>query len=238
MHQQCQASAYLCACCSIDRMRQSTRGELQIRHPRCSIRTAEIVEGRRLAPAVVASPMQSLPRADSMDDISLALALRSRDSRAPREAWARFTPMVRGIVIRGLGPNAEIEDVTQEIFCRLFARIGTLRKPEALRQFVASFAIRVVRWEHRRRRARRWVSVTPTGRIPDSPTEDLLRYDLWDARRVCGTLLPRQREVMFLRYVEGRTLPEIAQTLRLSLATIKRTLRGAHRRVSSLHRGG
>ena len=182
--------------------------------------------------------MQSLSRADGMDDIDLARALLSSNRRAPVEAWARFTPMVRGIVIRGLGPNAEVEDVMQEIFCRLFARIGTLRKPEALRQFVASFAIRVVRWEHRRRLARRWVTLTPTGRLPDFPIEDLLGHDLADAGRVCGKLLPRQREVMFLRYVEGRTLPEIAQTLRLSLATIKRALRGVHRRVSSLRLGG
>jgi RNA polymerase sigma-70 factor (ECF subfamily) len=219
-------------------MGERTRGELRIRHQGCSIRTVEIVKGRRGAGDVVASPMQSLPRADGMDDINLALALLSGDSRAPIKAWARFTPMVRGIVIRGLGPSAELEDLTQEIFYRLFARIGTLRKPEALRQFVASFAIRVVRWEHRRRRARRWVKLTPTGRIPDFPTEDRLRYDLWDAGRVCGKLLPRQREVMFLRYVEGRTLPEMAQALRLSLATIKRALWGAHRRVSSLHLGG
>src|SRR5450631_375778 len=192
----------------------------------------------RGAAQVVASPMQSLPRADGMDDISLARALLSRDGGAPAEAWARFTPMVRGIVVRGLGPDAEIDDVTQEIFLRLFARIGTLRKPEALRQFVASFAIRVVKWEHRRSRTRSWVRLTPTGTIPDRPTEDPLRLDLRDASRVCGNLLPRQRDVMLLRYVEGMTLPEIAQALGLSLATIKRALRGAHRRVSSLRPRG
>ena len=180
--------------------------------------------------------MQSQPRADGMDDLTLAHALLSRDRRAPAEAWVRFTPMVRGIVVRGLGPDAEIDDVVQEIFLRLFARIGTLRKPEALRQFVASFAIRIVKWEHRRNRTRGWVRLTPTGTIPDCPTEDPLRLDLWDARRVCGALLPRQRDVMLLRYVEEMTLPEIARALRLSLATIKRALRAAKRALRGTHR--
>ena len=169
-----------------------------------------------------------------MDDVTLARALLARDRRAPTETWARFTPMVRGIVVRGLGRNAEVDDVTQEVFYRLFARIGTLRKPEALRQFVVSFAMRVVKWEHRRRRAQKRISLTFSGRIPDRPSEGSVPHDLWDAGRVCGRLLPRQRNVMFLRYAEGMTLSEIALTLGLSLATIKRDLRHARLRVATL----
>jgi DNA-directed RNA polymerase specialized sigma24 family protein len=171
---------------------------------------------------------------EGIDDVTLARALLSRDRWAPTETWARFTPMVRGIVIQGLGRNAEVDDVTQEVFYRLFARIGTLRKPEALRQFVASFAIRVVKWQHRRRRAQKRVRLTFSGKLPDCPVENSFPHDLSDAGRVCGGLLPRQRNVIFLRYVEGMTLPEIAVTLRLSLATIKRDLRNAQHHVATL----
>jgi RNA polymerase sigma-70 factor (ECF subfamily) len=171
---------------------------------------------------------------NGIDDVTLAHALLSRDSWAPKETWARFTPMVRGIVVRGLGRNVEVDDVTQEVFYRVFARIGTLRKPEALRQFVVSFAIRVVRWERRRRRARERVGLTFSGRVPDLPMESSLPQDLWDAGRVCGGLLPRQRNAMLLRYAEGMTLPEMALTLGLSLATIKRDLRSAQRQVATV----
>jgi len=169
-----------------------------------------------------------------MDDLSLARALLSRDSRAPKEAWIRFTPVVRAIVVHRLGPDAEVEDLTQEIFTRLFAKIGTLRKPEALRHFVASFAIRIVKWERRKRRARRCVELTTTGAIPTRLVDSPLRYDFWDAWRVCDKLLPRQRDVMLLRHVEGMTLTEIGRALGLSLATIKRSLRAARLRVSRL----
>jgi Sigma-70 region 2 len=63
--------------------------------------------------------------ANAMDDVTLARELLVRASWAPTEAWARFTPMVRGIVVRGLGRDAELDDVVQEIFYRLFARVGT-----------------------------------------------------------------------------------------------------------------
>src|SRR5665213_3572962 len=64
-----------------------------------------------------------------MDDVGLARELLVRASWAPTEAWARFMgsfhpdgPGDRG---RGLGRDAELDDVIQEIFYRLFARIGT-----------------------------------------------------------------------------------------------------------------
>ena len=43
---------------------------------------------------------------------------------------------------------------------------------------------------------------------------------------------------MFLRYVEGLTLAEIALTLGLSLATIKRDLRSAQLYIATLHPRG
>jgi RNA polymerase sigma-70 factor (ECF subfamily) len=80
--------------------------------------------------------------------------------------------MVRAIVVRRVGPNAEVEDLTQETFCRLFAGMGALQTPEAFRQVVASFALRTARWEHRQRRRHKCVTLTTTGTIPDCPVED------------------------------------------------------------------
>jgi len=132
--------------------------------------------------------------------------------------------MVRGILIRGLGSDVELEDATQDVFFHLFARIGTLQKPEALRQFVASFAIRIVKWQLRKRRARRRFLLTTTGTLPESPGE-AARYELRDVLRLFGELTPRQRDVMFLRHILGASVPEIGKIVGLSPSTIKRTLR-------------
>src|SRR5207244_2962735 len=74
--------------------------------------------------------------ADGTADVELAHALIAGQPNAPELAWDRYAPLVHRIVSRALGPDAEVEDVTQEIFYRLFARVRTLRKPEALRSFV------------------------------------------------------------------------------------------------------
>jgi RNA polymerase sigma-70 factor (ECF subfamily) len=170
-------------------------------------------------------------------DMELARALIDGVPHAAELAWERYAPLVHRIVSRAIGPDAEVEDVTQEIFYRLFSRIGTLRKPEALRSFVISFAIRIVKWELRRRRARRWLTLSETGDVPD---EQLLvmdaesRYAIRRLYTMLDRLGTRERLVLVLRHVEGMTLEEIAEAMELSLATVKRGLRRATLRVSQM----
>jgi RNA polymerase sigma-70 factor (ECF subfamily) len=170
-------------------------------------------------------------------DLELARALIEGRAHAAELAWERYAPLVHRIVSRAIGPDAEVEDVTQEIFYRLFSRIGTLRKPEALRSFVISFAIRIVKWELRRRRARRWLTLSETGDVPD---EQLMvmdaesRYALRRLYALLDRLSTRERLVLILRHVEGMTLEEIAEAMELSLATVKRGLRRASLRVSQM----
>jgi RNA polymerase sigma-70 factor, ECF subfamily len=186
----------------------------------------------RLVAAATASPEEA-----SATDLELARALIDGTSNAAEAAWERYAPLVHRIVSRAIGPDAEVEDVTQEIFYRLFSRIRTLRKPEALRSFVISFAIRIVKWELRRRRARRWLTLSETGDVPDEQLMVMDAENRYALRRLYGLLdrlSTRERLVLVLRHVEGMTLEEIADAMELSLATVKRALRRASARVSQM----
>jgi RNA polymerase sigma-70 factor (ECF subfamily) len=174
---------------------------------------------------------------ESARDLELARALIDGNPEAPVLAWERYAPLVHRIVSRAIGPDAEVEDVTQEIFYRLFSRIGTLRKPEALRSFVISFAIRIVKWELRRRRARRWLTLSETGDVPEERLTVMdaeSRYALRRLYSLLDRLSTRERLVLVLRHIEGMTLEEIAEAMELSLATVKRGLRRATLRVSQM----
>jgi RNA polymerase sigma-70 factor, ECF subfamily len=174
---------------------------------------------------------------EGASELELARALIEGQAHAAELAWERYSPLVHRIVSRAIGPDAEVEDVTQEIFYRLFSRIGTLRKPEALRSFVISFAIRIVKWELRRRRARRWLTLSETGEVPDEQVMVMdaeSRYALRRLYALLDRLSTRERLVLVLRHVEGMTLEEIAEAMELSLATVKRALRRASLRVSQM----
>jgi RNA polymerase sigma-70 factor (ECF subfamily) len=106
-----------------------------------------------------------------------------------------------------------------------------------LRSFVISFAIRIVKWELRRRRARRWLTQSETGDVPDEQLMVMDAESRYSLRRLYGLLdrlSTRERLVLVLRHVEGMTLEEIAEAMELSLATVKRGLRRASLRVSQM----
>jgi RNA polymerase sigma-70 factor, ECF subfamily len=169
------------------------------------------------------------------NDADLAKALIAGEPWATSMTWNRFAPIVYGIASRALGRDSEAEDVTQEVFYRLFSRVGTLKNPEAFRSFVVSFAIRIVKWELRRRRARRWIMLSDGNQLPEVATltgdaesrEVLRRFYV-----VLDQLSARERLVFALRHLESMTLEEIAAALEISLSTVKRTLARAALRVS------
>ena len=174
------------------------------------------------------------PRPD-LTDADLARALMAGQAWAPAAAWNRYAPTVYGIANRALGRETDAEDITQEVFYRLFARVHTLKEPAAFRSFVVSFAIRIVKWELRRRRVRRFVHLSDSGEVPDAPvagddaeSRQVLRrfYALLDQ------LAPRERRVFSLRHLESMTLEEVAVAMELSLSTVKRSLARAAARVS------
>jgi RNA polymerase sigma-70 factor (ECF subfamily) len=177
--------------------------------------------------------------AERTDDATLVLALRRGDSRAELEAWNRFSPAVDGTLRRLLGPGDEREDLLQEVFIRFFRRIGTLREPAAVRGFLTGICLRVVRGDLTRRRARRWLHLTPTGDAPevtgrardDEAREAIARY-----YRVLDTLGGRDRSLFVARTIEGLTLEAVADLHGVSVSTAQRGIARATKRVALLVR--
>jgi RNA polymerase sigma-70 factor (ECF subfamily) len=170
-----------------------------------------------------------------VEDGDLARALIANAAWAPALAWNRFAPMVYGMLLRQFGNPLDAEDLTQEIFYRIFAKVGGLRKAESLRSYIISFVIRTIKWETRKKRAGRWLAFFAAEDLPeiqdpgmDPAARDILRrfYEM------LGRLGPRERMVFSLRHVESMKLDEIAAALEVSLSTVKRTHERASARIS------
>jgi len=173
-------------------------------------------------------PLHIVPTAarPEISDADLARALIADEPWAHAAAWSRFAPLVFKMAWRALGSEEEAEDVTQEVFYRLFARIKTLCKPESLRSFVVSFAIRILKWELRRKRAGRWLTFFEPNALPDITfrgADPEARDVLERFYKVLDQLGTRERLVFALRYLESMTLGEIAAAMEISLSTVKRS---------------
>lgn len=161
------------------------------------------------------------------DPEAFLIALKHGAKWATAEAWRRYAPLAHRILSRGLGPHADIDDATQEVFLRLFRRIGALRDATALRAFIVSVTVRVMKWQLRRRFIRRWVRLSSTGELPEiaAPQLDVEgREALHRVYQILDRLKPIDRTIFVLRQSEELSLPEIAQAVDLSLSTVKRRL--------------
>jgi len=171
------------------------------------------------------------------DDVTLVRALAAREEWAATATWNRYAPMVYGLLDRALGSAGESEDLTQEVFLRVFAAIRTLRDPSALRSFIYSSAVRMLRWHLRGKRIRRLLALSDSGELPDrasSGADSEGRELLQRFYRLLSLLSANDRTAYALRHIEGLSLEEIGNATGASLATVKRRIKRASTRVAIL----
>lgn len=128
---------------------------------------------------------------------------------------------------------AATDDVVQEIFIVINARLHTLERPEALRSWVYGIVRRVVSAHHRARRAKLDAALPfdmPDLPAPRQPTPlDLAEQNdqvklLWS---VLEELDDDKREVFVLAELEEMTAPEISEAIDIPINTAYSRLRAA-----------
>jgi RNA polymerase sigma-70 factor (ECF subfamily) len=178
------------------------------------------------------------PEGDQPDDAALVAGVRAREPGAPGRVWDRYASLVRRILRRILGP-IDAEDGVQDAFLRFFRDLASLRDPDALRSFLIGITLHVAKSELRRRRAKRWLLLWDDGILaaPDpAPVDecDASRAALLRLYQILDRISYERRAVFVLRYVEGLELAELSAVLDCSLATTKRRVADAARRVCVL----
>lgn len=135
---------------------------------------------------------------------------------------------------RRLGvPVDAVDDVVQEIFVVVNARLGTVEQPASLRSWIYGVVRRTVSTYHRGRRVRSASeSHDPledvASAMQPSPLDLAVLSDeirlLWRLLRELG---PLKREVFVLAELEEMTMPEIAEAIGVPLNTAYSRLRVA-----------
>ena len=160
------------------------------------------------------------------DDAILARAALVGQTWAQREIWFRFAPMVYRFFRRTLGPRYDRDDLTQDVFLRIFRNLHALEKASSIRSFVYSVAVRIASEEVRRFAwRRRIIERKPVIFEPStSPPADFeMREAVLCVQRSLDRMRDSYRAVFILRYVEGMD-SKISAGLGISRATVKRHL--------------
>ncbi len=159
-------------------------------------------------------------------------AVAARDQAALTEATRRAWEVVYHRTLLSIRDRREAEEVTQEVFCRVLARLGTRQGDEAVRQAYLVQASRNLLADRWRRRARAQAAPPMVAPAPPTPEEAALaRLEVEDLRRALAALPDEQRTVLRLRVFEHLSAEETGAVLGRSAAAVRQI---QHRAVVAL----
>ena len=156
------------------------------------------------------------------------LAARARDGNRSSfdELVVRYRPRLVAFLARRLADASEAEDVAQETFLRAYDRIAQYDPSRPFGTWL--FAIgKHVATNHAVARGRR--EVRETRGASSQVAETATGSEVW--ARAQAVLSPAAYRVLWLRYVQGMSVGEIATELGRSSVAIKVTLFRARRRM-------
>ena len=187
--------------------------------------------------AVVAmpSPVSNTPSGRSLRLVRGREQGRGFDPSDFDQVFRRFAPYVARIGMRLLGSTHELEDLVQDVFVDVHGRLHQLRDPERLRAWLARVTVRKAVRRLRRHRLRRWLSLEQHPdylELADPEATPEQRAELISIYRVLERASAEERVVWLLRFGEGLSLDEVAETCGLSKSTVQRRLRGISAQLS------
>ena len=153
-------------------------------------------------------------------------AMGEREFRLLYEATAR---PILGYLTGVTGRRDVADDLLQETYCRFLVRGPRAMEPGEARRYLFRIATNLLRDRWRRGEDARWGEAVDAGFFPDAD----LGIDL---RRAMLALKPRERELLWLAYVEGMSHAEIAAATGLSAMSIRLLLFRARKKAAALLR--
>lgn len=149
------------------------------------------------------------------DDAELVIAAQGGDTGAFEMLYARYSPVVHGILIGRLAA-ADADDATQNVFITAYTKLGSLREPAAFAGWICRIARNAA--EDLRRTSRESVELDEqyAARANQSQAAEA-SHALAAIRR----LPEAYRETLMLRLVEGMSGAEIAARTGLTPGSVR-----------------
>ncbi len=152
-----------------------------------------------------------------------------------REAFDEYHDLVHRLLLRSLGPAAEVGELLDDIFLSFFESAHRIRASAKMRSYVVSITMNRIRHEIRRRK-RQELFQRLMGKAEDidhRPGSDdpKAKAALIQLDRILSELDGDERSAFLLRSLEGMAYVEIAEALNISESTALRWTRRATEHV-------
>ncbi len=143
------------------------------------------------------------------------------------DVFRRYSPYVAAIALRLLGRDDEVDDVVQDVFLEAVRGIHSIRDAGAVKGWLATVTVRVVRRRLRMRRLKAMFGFDDVTYIDEPVAPGASADQRALLSRVYGVLdhmAVEPRIAWVLRHIEGEKLEDVAALTGCSLATAKRRI--------------
>lgn len=194
-----------------------------------------------LAGAVLGFPAEAGRDESALHEEQLVRRAQLGEKEAFAELVVLFQKKVFSLAY-GFFPNREDAlEIVQETFMRIYEKIGAYRPGQSLQGWIYRLA-RNLCVDYYRKYGRKGKLVSGFDQVPERQLASAeSSMSAWESRRVAAAidravtgLSPRQREVFILKYRQGMKLQQVAETMDVSIGTVKSLHHRALNRIRGL----
>ena len=167
-------------------------------------------------------------------DRELIVRVQAGDSSAQESLVKQFSPMVFRLISRFFRSREDVEDLAQDVFVKIFARIDQVRPDENFPGWLQRVAINTCYDELRKTRRRR-LTLETFGRpeVAEPVVTPKEPEDFGKIRSALQALDVKLRVPLILKEVEEMSVEEIARTMGISQTNVKVRLFRARKKLAA-----
>lgn len=136
----------------------------------------------------------------------------------------KYEKLIYGVAYRFLNNSQDAEDITQEVFLNAFKKIGTLRNPDSLTNWIYTITLNLLRENLRKKYKQKYIfnSLKNSKFSSLSMNEELKKDELKEKiKNAIEKLSPMQRKVIEMKFLKGLKIREIAEMTNCKEGTVK-----------------
>lgn len=169
-----------------------------------------------------------------MNDHELITKIKNGDQNAFRQLFEQYQHPVYNICYRMTGNREETEDITQDVFIKIFHAIGKFRGEAKLSSWIYRIVVNTCLKRERRKKLESWISLEflfqekeqfqpeSPAESPDQQIEIAEKEQI--VQKAIQSLPARQKTALILHHYENLSYQEIAAIIETSLSAVESVL--------------
>lgn len=185
--------------------------------------------------------METITDACQLSDEQLvSYIIKTKDSTLFAELYDRYAPIIYNKCLGFAKSKVEAEDLTHDIFIKLFIKIGTFKGQSKFSTWLYSFTYNFCVNYIERNSYKKREKVQDTETLKDKATDEISDEDILNMKtkklvKVLDVIEPKEKMILLLKYQDNLTIKELCEVLEIGESAVKMRLKRAKEKAMEIY---